>query len=712
MDNPSEQHGIEKHAPRHDGIHDHEDASPNSHYEALEIDEAPACEQSPQQRPQTKPAICKVCSNIWKTGYDGPNSIRATEEEIRSGVQRGCPTCSLVSEATAIFRSYLTRNEQKLSDKPNVNGVTMLHDNGRPWLRLHFQKHDGGRCDVLLDLFSARKSSDFPVFKSPNCISSKLWLSDLIAKVSAWIQNCDSKHRHCRVPQCPVLPSRVIDVGFLDSYDDIKLVSSHGNSARYLALSYCWGTGTTMIQTTFSSLATWTEGIPWQRLPKTFQDAIIITRKLGIQYLWIDALCIVQDDTRDWELESANMANIYSNSYITIAATSAPDSHHGLFADRWTGSWGDDGIKIPVDAHHVATSARNPDDWIFVRPRLHLAHKRFCNKENAMDHIEDAPLLTRAWAFQERLLPSRTLHFHAEELVWECKSAVQCECQSLDRTYGFEQTGMQGWLKNFVTGSLHSNDSVEELGHVWLDLVSEFGALGLTHESDRLPALSGLASKFSDKCLGSYVAGIWEHDVARGLLFVVLPLEKRPSVHQRQTTSPSWSWASAYLRGSKISYSHIIKRGFIHDSSFQILGMDLKPSSSNPFSWVQNGILHVKGRCALARIFTESSGPRDQRNKKFVMKVDGIQKIVPLENFKCDGNIKSLDDTPLYCLLFGKQDATWSINHHPDGVLCEYVLVLRRASEELNKYTRAGLLSIMDATCSLQKEPVLTGTLV
>lgn len=97
----------------------------------------------------------------------------------------------------------------------------------------------------------------------------------------------------------PVLPARVLSVGFRESYNDIKLVLSQGTSAQSVALSYCWGNGEGMIRTTKSSLTSWTEAIPWQQLPRTFQDAIRITRELGVPYLWIDALCIIQDDVQD-----------------------------------------------------------------------------------------------------------------------------------------------------------------------------------------------------------------------------------------------------------------------------------------------------------------------------------------------------------------------------------------------------------------------------
>lgn len=709
-------HGPERLVNQLRVAHAHRDVYQECHHTSTEMKDSAPCETLPQPSQllsgclEPNRGVCAVCNDIWKTSSN-TRSIQATETDVCIAAERGCPTCSLISDAATIFCSHVNSDESESADLVKVDGFTIFPDKGRLLFRLSFQNLDGVHDDVLLHLFSPRESSEFPVFKTPNCISSKLCLSDLKAKVAAWIQNCDSKHIHCRVPECPVLPSRVIDVGSMESFDDIKLVLSHGKSARYLALSYCWGTGAAMIQTTSSSLATWTEGIPWHQLPKTFQDAIAITRKLEIQYVWIDALCIVQDDTQDWEFESANMANVYSNSYITIAATSAPDSHHGLLTDRWTQPCIVNGLKTPVDAHHLATSAKDPNDSIFMRPRLHLAHDRFCNMENAMYHVLDAPLLTRAWAFQERLLPSRTLHFHAEELVWECKSSVQCECQSLDRTYSFEEMGMEGWLKNFVTGSLHANNSVDELGHVWLDLVSEFGALRLTNESDRLPALSGLASKFSGKCLGKYVAGIWEHDVARGLLFVSSPHDDHQSAQQNEISSPSWSWASAYLRGSRISYGLILNRGLIRDSSFRILGIDFKPSSSNPFSWVEQGDLHVQGRCSFARIAT-ASNPQYQRQKTFVIKVDGVQKSIPLEHFASDGDMESLNDTPLYCLLVGKQDESWPVDNDLGCTSWEYALVLSKVSKELNTYKRVGLLSIMDVTCSLHKEPVLTVILV
>lgn len=162
------------------------------------------------------------------------------------------------------------------------------------------------------------------------------------------------------------------------------------------------------------------------------------------------------------------------------------------------------------------------DNGIYVRPQLHLAHDRFKQTENATEHLEDAPLLSRAWAFQERLLPTRTLHFHAEELVWECKSGVSCECGEIDseQNQAVDTTSPKtGWLKKSLAIASRSESSMQSLGYIWLDIVSEFSRLRLTVEADRMPALSGLANSLSTTTLGSYLAGIWSNDIARDLLF-------------------------------------------------------------------------------------------------------------------------------------------------------------------------------------------------
>lgn len=137
------------------------------------------------------------------------------------------------------------------------------------------------------------------------------------------------QEEHERQTQWP-LPTRLLDVG--DSDHPIRLWESASSAkGEYACLSHCWGSHQ-LLRTLIGNLEAFKhDGIPWDQLPKTFQEAITFTRSLGLQYLWIDSLCIVQDDISDWNKEAANMAAIYQNSFITLAATDAANSREGLF---------------------------------------------------------------------------------------------------------------------------------------------------------------------------------------------------------------------------------------------------------------------------------------------------------------------------------------------------------------------------------------------
>ena len=146
-----------------------------------------------------------------------------------------------------------------------------------------------------------------------------------------WLQTCLESHSSlCQVKESLPLPTRVLDVGLLDN-DLVKLYISSGEYGQWLTLSHCWGK-TRPATTTTSNLDSHREGISIAALPQTFRDAIIITRKLGYRYLWIDSLCIVQDSIVDWQLESVKMNTIYANAVLNISADAAADSSEGIFA--------------------------------------------------------------------------------------------------------------------------------------------------------------------------------------------------------------------------------------------------------------------------------------------------------------------------------------------------------------------------------------------
>jgi len=148
-----------------------------------------------------------------------------------------------------------------------------------------------------------------------------------------------------------LLPTRVLDVGVEGRSHDIKLITLGTEEVKYIALSHCWGDSRSILTTTKLTLKPRQQNIEFNDLPRTFQDAVQITRALDVRYLWIDSLCIVQDDEDDWQVESGRMAEIYLGSYLTVAATGSADSSGGCFFRRWTCQSG--GIKSDVQTFEL-----------------------------------------------------------------------------------------------------------------------------------------------------------------------------------------------------------------------------------------------------------------------------------------------------------------------------------------------------------------------
>jgi hypothetical protein len=155
---------------------------------------------------------------------------------------------------------------------------------------------------------------------------------ETLNRIVKWVKDCE-EHPDCQ-PQSPPLPTRVLDVGDGSSTDRIRLFEPGDiTHERYIALSHCWGE-LQLPTTTTANISQRKTSINFKELSKTFQDAVVVTRTMAVRYLWIDSLCICQDDLRDWEREAAKMASVYSNAYLTISATGAKDGTVGCFLHR------------------------------------------------------------------------------------------------------------------------------------------------------------------------------------------------------------------------------------------------------------------------------------------------------------------------------------------------------------------------------------------
>lgn len=155
--------------------------------------------------------------------------------------------------------------------------------------------------------------------------------------VLKWLEKCQSNHSECFASSnAPWYPTRLLDVEetVLESVRLVLSAKAH-LTGGYLTLSHCWGE-VLCFKLTKDSVQQFMLGIELLQLPQTFQDAVQVTRRLGIRYLWIDALCIIQDDTNktDWLHEAGLMHKVYSHSFLNIAATGALDTSKGLFVHR------------------------------------------------------------------------------------------------------------------------------------------------------------------------------------------------------------------------------------------------------------------------------------------------------------------------------------------------------------------------------------------
>lgn len=188
---------------------------------------------------------------------------------------------------------------------------------------------------------------------------------------------------------------------------------------RYIALSHRWGSYKPLV-TTLSNLDDHMAGISWGETSKTFQYAIIICQRLGVDFIWIDSLCIIQDSTADWETEAAQMSSIYSNAWVTTAADGASDPHEGFLV----GNRQKDRNKVCIFS---APGKSGGEVQIFVREERGPRTLPF--PHHVVDRFTVSSLEDRGWIFQESFLSPRILHFPADEMTWECLTMAQCECQ-------------------------------------------------------------------------------------------------------------------------------------------------------------------------------------------------------------------------------------------------------------------------------------------
>lgn len=407
------------------------------------------------------------------------------------------------------------------------------------------------------------------------------------------------KHSQCMLGNEQTLPTRILD---LESKGpgNVQLIATNGQKGDYACLSYSWGNavGANLTEHNYEEYQT---GLRVDSLPKTYRDVIAFCRRLSIRYLWIDALCILQKNKEDWERESVKMDEYYGGSYLCVAATSSHNLDGGCIAH-----------SKPIEF-----SGRGRDNkpyTVFIRPEIpHIAHGNFDSvKDNSF------PLLGRGWCYQERRLSPRVLHFTGYELFFECGETCVCECGEPG-----DRNASASWTKNkeafYVEHSdIGAKEDPMQVKYEWFAHVCAYSELALTRETDKLPAISGLAKHCLEKNeklgnqSGRYLAGLWENQLIDGLTWcvgkdlkshvkegnltrwgVTSNARSAESPRPKNYLAPSWSWASVV---DQVQYNipfsnHLCK----------VVNAQTTLATDNPLSKVTAGSVTLHGQLSSCR---------------------------------------------------------------------------------------------------------------
>ncbi|KAJ0417805.1 HET domain protein [Aspergillus carlsbadensis] len=399
------------------------------------------------------------------------------------------------------------------------------------------------------------------------------------------IEQCRASHPRCNLDESDWgLPTRVLDLGTSTCpiTSTVQLLVTQNQPEPYVCLSHCWGShaGLRPLETTIETVQEFQEGIPFDKLPRTFQDAVVFTRKLGYRYLWIDSLCIVQDDNDDWLREAGRMASIYENAVLTLASASSPDSGGGLFRQS----------APHTSLGDVVEEGTSPALRRFSNPAFFsYDHRRLVRERPGSD--DTSPLLKRAWVYQERILSRRVLFFTPLELVFECRTSSTTEAG-----YSWVDTRP----KHGFASAYNPATSSRELSRLWRESVRNFSALGLTLHKDTLPAMAGLATRLSGQFAkqgrtGDYVAGLWRETFLEDLLWETVsrvgggPPRFVPGV-------PSWSWARSDLPKRYNTRKYLTSLCSVEDVVTSPLD-----GSDNTFAGVSSGYAILSGYLLPAR---------------------------------------------------------------------------------------------------------------
>ncbi|KIY04012.1 uncharacterized protein Z520_00704 [Fonsecaea multimorphosa CBS 102226] len=491
---------------------------------------------------------CSSCRDFLPLDFS-KNNPRTFLPDFQRTARDGCFRCQFLLAGIEKFSYFWKSSSESAGQAASTTAQETWREDE---IRVFNYAYDADVLEVLLsrprraeegyetlelEFYSHKdEESPFPEFFPAGDVPQSSNSEASFATIQGWISTCLSSHKLCSSgKELSIMPTRILDVGVPDATNQrLCLESEVAVPAQYAALSHAWGRKEDRIKpmpkTLKSNICQRLEGIDWSELTRTFQDAIKITRRLGLRYLWVDALSIIQDDDDDWALEASRMASVYENAYVVIAATRSRTGDDGCFSER--------SCSYKVSLADSAGKVFNA----YVKQKI--SHRDFAEGPAT---FETMPLFDRAWVFQERLLATRVIHYTQHEIMWECKESLKCECQGMESGRDWSHGKNTGNFKLKQAQVLYHNDNALERLKQWSRILREYSVRSLHFDGDRLPALSGIAGQMRLPSMGQYLAGIWSESMPQTLTWKtsVGIVEKRWLTRRPvEYRGPSWSWVS------------------------------------------------------------------------------------------------------------------------------------------------------------------------
>ena len=485
---------------------------------------------------------CRLCQRVARAlhpdyGYGVPKYYNASGarcvtlgswgEILRN---ENCPTCSRLAE---LFKTEFQGLE---SDPRSAEDEFWLRDFSSIYLHLTLASKSSRSEKSLSTIRPLARGTS----RSVGVLMDQCWID--FGRILQWIKSCNTLHAECRWDISALGASFSNQNIYLISVSRKCLVKANGGE-KYVALSYVWGASFSQFQATKANLTLLqSEGSlrdtrTQNRLPGTIQRAMHFTSLLDVDFLWVDCLCIVQDDPIHAASQIDSMASIYSNSYLTLCAADGVDAESGLLGIRK--------CSPPRNVQQdILAFADGPmsSKWV----------KYMCPKVSVYDE--------RGWTFQEQVLSRRILSFTGNGLTWSCRE-VSAEEQELE---------VKRYTNIFTDSNIVRADTLWPCLKKWDNLVSYCLRRRLTYEEDILRAFSGILKSLSSSMLGGFLFGLPQQFFDAALLWVpeenLIRRENMKSAMVK-TALPSWSWAG--WKGA--SQSQINTFGLCHERSNPVL---------------------------------------------------------------------------------------------------------------------------------------------